>query len=333
MARAPRTSRASQLDAALLDDELAQMLEAPLTARLATLAGGRWRPELTAAVRLAVVGLGLAPRRARTSSYGARLAGLQWLDRHTLRPLHPTRAALYAFLAVVPAYIHARIRDHMLSGGWPDGPRASTWPAILASRHRRRTLWELVERLDLLRSALQLATLLRFLHNPRHPRALLDRILNISLRPLDAQPSRTVAFDFLHRQIDFILFILPLIDLRRLRLRLRSLTSRLHAAPTTIPTTTKRGELSAEQCPMCVGRRLAQKSSLVADPADPRPTPPGGPDAALKIAYQVDCCNGLYCYACLLPDILRWRDEHLDEPWTCWRCARSPSKIHRWNGT
>uniref|UniRef100_A0ABL7CMS0 Pex N-terminal domain-containing protein n=1 Tax=Puccinia triticina (isolate 1-1 / race 1 (BBBD)) TaxID=630390 RepID=A0ABL7CMS0_PUCT1 len=115
--------------------------------------------------------------------------------------MHPTRAALYAFLAVVPAYIHARIRDHMLSGGWPDGPRASTWPAILASRHRRRTLWELVERLDLLRRALQLATLLRFLHNPRHPRALLDRILNISLRPLDAQPSRTVAFDFLHRQI------------------------------------------------------------------------------------------------------------------------------------
>lgn len=86
-------------------------------------------------------------------------------------------------LQVLPAYLHARIRDRMLSSSWSDEPLPRTWlslvnPARLTKKRRleedgllqaewKRVAWELTNIGERLGAIAGLVNFLVFLHDGR----------------------------------------------------------------------------------------------------------------------------------------------------------------------
>ncbi|KNE94829.1 hypothetical protein PSTG_11840 [Puccinia striiformis f. sp. tritici PST-78] len=321
-------ARVNQLDADLLDQELESLLLGQQQ---------QHRQEyLKVVLRILVLTFSLTKT---SSTYGARLENLEYIHSPSHLPLSKPQILSYTFLTVIPGWIHSRLRDEMISRGWADSPSQS--------RNIRRTCWKINERLDLTIQILQLLNFLRFLKTGKY-RTLVERVLKVRLVPIRNDLSRNVGFEFLNRQIvwqaltDFILFLLPLIDFRALRIRANQISKfisetirgsgRVREEPATESSriAVPKDTTSWDRCPICISHQRA--SSVIQDPSDlsSRSTS-NHHQTHLKIAYQTDCCQGLYCYLCVVPEILKWRDMYLD-PWRCWRCGKAPLGLSRWNG-
>ncbi|BGP52618.1 peroxisome assembly protein (Peroxin-2) [Rhodotorula sphaerocarpa] len=224
-----RISRVAQLDAALLDDELEGILQTPVSAALDGVkasAGRSWQPEFMAMLRLAVLKLSL------------------WESDATLQK------AAYTALVVLPPYLQARLQDRILDSSWADEPLPRSWFSLvdlrrLRTRGRRRTdelarwsgelkrtAYELLSTGERLGAVLGLSNLLIFLYNGKF-RTLLERVLKMRLVYARQTFSPNVSFEFLNRQLvweaftEFLLFLLPLINLHRFRLRVvKAISSR-----------------------------------------------------------------------------------------------------------
>lgn len=149
-----RVSRVSQLDTSLLDNELLNILAAPLHAS----------DEMMLLLRAGLLYLGL---KTHGASYGARLQNLVFA-----RPSHRSIVA-YTLAATVPVYVHAKVRDAMLVSGWPDYPRPrSIWslskqqPAR-RKRELRRLAWDALMGGEKALAFARLANFLLFLYNGR----------------------------------------------------------------------------------------------------------------------------------------------------------------------
>ncbi|POW06170.1 hypothetical protein PSHT_10467 [Puccinia striiformis] len=314
-------ARVNQLDADLLDQELESLLLGQQQ---------QHRQEyLKVVLRILVLTFSLTKT---SSTYGARLENLEYIHSpsHLHTQLHIPNGDTRR--------IHSRLRDEMISRGWADSPSQS--------RNIRRTCWKINERLDLTIQILQLLNFLRFLKTGKY-RTLVERVLKVRLVPIRNDLSRNVGFEFLNRQIvwqaltDFILFLLPLIDFRALRIRANQISKFISETirgsgrvreerATDSRIAVPKDTTSRDRCPICTSKQRA--SSVLQDPSDlsSRSTS-NHHQTHLKIAYQTDCCKGLYCYLCVVPEILKWRDMYLD-PWRCWRCGKAPLGLSRWNG-
>ncbi|POW00472.1 hypothetical protein PSTT_13106 [Puccinia striiformis] len=290
-------ARVNQLDADLLDQELESLLLGQQQ---------QHRQEyLKVVLRILVLTFSLTKT---SSTYGARLENLEYIHSPSHLPLSKPQILSYTFLTVIPGWIHSRLRDEMISRGWADSPSQS--------RNIRRT-------------------------------TLVERVLKVRLVPIRNDLSRNVGFEFLNRQIvwqaltDFILFLLPLIDFRALRIRANQISKFISETirgsgrvreerATDSGIAVPKDTTSRDRCPICTSKQRA--SSVIQDPSDlsSRSTS-NHHQTHLKIAYQTDCCQGLYCYLCVVPEILKWRDMYL-EPWRCWRCGKAPMGLSRWNG-
>ncbi|GAA5981395.1 hypothetical protein JCM10908_004093 [Rhodotorula pacifica] len=269
-----RISRVAQLDADLLDGELESILNASVSAALDGVksAGGRsWQPEYVAMLRLAVLKLSLWESNA---TYGASLQNLRYRDegKHAASGTHVGDSGLstlqktaYTALVVLPPYLQSRLQDRMLESSWADEPLPLSWFSLidlrrLRARGRRRedelalwkrewkrAAWELLSAGERLGALLGLANLLIFLYNGKY-RTLIDRVLKMRLVYARRAFTPNVSFEFLNRQLvweaftEFLLFLLPLINLHRFRLRVaKAISSRakkstlLRAAASTLP--------------------------------------------------------------------------------------------------
>ncbi|GAA5997243.1 pex2/pex10/pex12 family protein [Rhodotorula paludigena] len=264
-----RISRVAQLDADLLDAELENILHAPVKAALDAVrpAGTRsWEPEFLAVLRLAVLRLSLWDSGA---TYGSTLQNLRYRNeakhahglQSTARDSTLTRVQKFAYtlLVVVPPYLHTRLQDRMLSSSWADEPLPRSWSSLvdlrrLRARGRRRddeliqwrrewkrTAWEVLSLAERFSAVLGLANFLVFLYNGRY-RTLIDRVLKMRLVYSQRSFVPNVSFEFLNRQLvweaftEFLLFLLPLVNLHRLRLRLSKAVSLRASKSTTLRT-------------------------------------------------------------------------------------------------
>ncbi|GAA6043240.1 hypothetical protein JCM8097_008478 [Rhodosporidiobolus ruineniae] len=271
-----RISRVAQLDAALLDGELENILHAPVKSALEGLrnAGQRsWEPELLALLRLAVMRMSLYETGA---TYGSALQNLRYRNeaKHVGglqgaavdSTLTRVQKLAYTALVVLPPYLHSKLQDRMLSSSWADEPLPPSWFALvdvrrlIRARGRRReeeviqwkrewkrTGWEMLGVAEKLANLAGLVNFLIFLHNGRH-RTLFDRVLKMRLVYAQRSFVPNVSFEYLNRQLvweaftEFLLFILPLINLHRFRPRLsKAISSRasksriLRAAASSLP--------------------------------------------------------------------------------------------------
>lgn len=212
-------SRVAQLDAFLLDDELQNILAAPVLASLSQAVRTAWEPELLLALRITLLHLGLSSTHPKNvASYGAKLQNLAF------RHLSSKKRYAYILLSVFPAYAHARMRDFMLVNGWPDYPAPNSLLAVLRNKspaRRRRELkrlgWDALMQFEKLLTASKLINFLLFLYNGRYVTSpcsgyttsnaicrypsLVARILNLRFSYAQQSVARNVSFEFLNRQL------------------------------------------------------------------------------------------------------------------------------------
>ncbi|BGP36401.1 peroxisome assembly protein (Peroxin-2) [Rhodotorula kratochvilovae] len=264
-----RISRVAQLDASLLDGELENILHAPVKTALDAVrsAGARsWEPEFLALLRLAVLRMSLWDSGA---TYGSTLQNLRYRNeaQHGKglqgaaadSTLTRIQKLAYTVLVVLPPYLHSRLQDRMLSSSWADEPLPRSWFALVdlrrllvGGRRReeemiqwrrewKRTGWELLGVAERFSAVLALANFLVFLYNGRY-RTLIDRVLQMRLVYSQRAFVPNVSFEFLNRQLvweaftEFLLFLLPLINMHRLRLRVTKAISSRATKSTTLRT-------------------------------------------------------------------------------------------------
>ncbi|KAH9947238.1 peroxisomal biogenesis factor 2 [Amylocystis lapponica] len=281
-----RIIRVGQLDAELLDQELAQLLKEPLVKALNSV-NSAWKtlfdPELTLLIHLTLYKLSVWNFGA---SYGAKLQGLRYacprsnVSSVTASGLPRRTLLLHGTLTLLVPYLRTRLRAHALSHAWPDAP----------SSDRRRRAWELLTRLESMHSLFGLWNFIAFLWDGRY-RTVVDRILDLQLVSAQRFATRDVSYEFMNRQMvwhaftEFLLFLLPLINARALRRRLSAVYSQL--TPSSIlpaslrsrmgmsrdgastPQQPRRGKywaLSLDQCAICAEN--ASTNISFADPAN-----------------------------------------------------------------
>jgi len=224
----PRVVRVGQLDAELLDQELVQLLKDPLVKALSLVNSvwkARFEPELVLLIQLTLYKFSVWDLGA---SYGAKLQGLRYTvpnDRNYPKtgsglPYHTLFA--HGTLTLLIPYLHTRLRGHALSYAWPDAP----------SSDRRRKAWEFLTRLESTHSLFGLLNFIAFLWNGRY-RTTVDRLLKLRLAPARRLARRDVSYEFMNRQMvwhaftEFLLFLLPLINMRGLRRRIAGFSSHI----------------------------------------------------------------------------------------------------------
>ena len=220
-----KIQRVNQLDAELLDRELAELLLDPVKKALgsirSTLASDL-EPELLLLLKLVLFKFSIVDRGA---SYGSMLQNLkyrnEWAHRGALQstardqPLSKLQLALYPLLTIIAPYAGSKWQDHMTSLSYSEMP----------SNDPRRLMWKLTDASQRIWSAVVLANFAVFLADGKF-RSVADRLLGMRLTYAQRTINRNVSFEFLNRQLvwhaftEFLLFLLPLVRPKRLFRRL-----------------------------------------------------------------------------------------------------------------
>ena len=383
-------SRVAQLDSALLDAELQSILITPVLTTLSPSFLASYTPEVHLILGAGLLHLGL---KADGASYGAKLQNLV-ID--TAKTSSKARWKI-VLLATLPGYLCSRIRDYMLVNGWPDYPRSSSLTRLFhltpARRRRelRRLLWDALTRIEKGWASLKLINFLLFLYDGRYP-TILFRILELRFSLAQKSLARNVSFDFLNRQLvweaftvrlsctlltpylltspcplilqEFLLFLMPLIDLRAIRGWIarqheRHLSSSKNTLTSSLTEKQSKGPLHTLPPSICaICHSLSSASALepqgAADPIDPMTSTSflaslqndatnAGQEAYLP--YKSQCCGAKYCYYCIAGAMYNWeKEEQLrskvrpgsagipETGWRCLRCGKPVVEITRWMG-
>ncbi|KAJ1030344.1 hypothetical protein NDA16_001254 [Ustilago loliicola] len=216
-----KIQRVNQLDAELLDRELAELLLDPVKKALGSIRStlpSDLEPELLLLLKLALFKFSIVDRGA---SYGSMLQNLkyrnEWAHRGALQstardqPLSRLQLTLYPLLTIIAPYAGSKWQDHMTSLSYSDMP----------NNDPRRLLWKLTDASQRVWSALVLANFAVFLADGKF-RSVADRVLGMRLTYAQRTMNRNVSFEFLNRQLvwhaftEFLLFLLPLVRPKRL---------------------------------------------------------------------------------------------------------------------
>ncbi|KIJ37353.1 hypothetical protein M422DRAFT_178024 [Sphaerobolus stellatus SS14] len=341
-----RNLRVSQLDAELLDQELLQILSEPISKALGLVQSSyksRYEPELNLILGILLYKFSVWNTGA---TYGAMLQNLRYKTpskaafvARTPSGLPRKTLLLNAAITIAIPYLHARLRLYALSRSWPDAP----------SSDYRRKAWTWLTGTETVHNSLGLISFVAFLWDGRY-RSWTDRVLGLRLVPSTHISTRQVSYEFMNRQMvwhaftEFLIFLLPLINTRKLTRRVTraisgvSLTSivpsfaknalGIQRTLDSKEVTERRGKywsLPADQCAICA----ENASTILSEPGydvyslpetlDLSATDAGeAPRYPLHIPYATNC-HHKYCYSCISDRILRAADEG-EEPWECLRC-------------
>ncbi|KAF8489122.1 Pex12 amino terminal region-domain-containing protein [Gautieria morchelliformis] len=349
----PRVLRVGQLDAELLDQELLQILTDPLAKAIGLVKSSyrsRFDPELKLLVHIILYKFSVWDLGA---TYGAKLQNLRYeipitpmTGNLTPSGLPPRTLWAHAAATILIPYLHSRIRVYALSRAWPDAPSFDV----------RRRGWTALMRIESAHHVLSLASFIVFLCDGRY-RTWADRLLRLRLVPSQSNSTRQVSYEFMNRQMvwhaftEFLLFLLPLINTRVLRRRMRRAASNISRAKIIpsfvrqplgkldVPGPTDKEEaverrgkywsLPEDQCAICA----EDASFSITDPrhdmytfrslTEPSSSQPARSDDSPRFPLQtpyITSCLHQYCYVCVSERMLRAADE--GEPaWECLRCV------------
>ncbi|KAJ7682652.1 Pex12 amino terminal region-domain-containing protein [Mycena polygramma] len=342
-----RTIRVGQLDAELLDQELVQLLQDPISKALNS---PRWKPELSLFIQLVLYKLSVWNTGA---TYGAKLQDLRYVVPNPSGRLSPSGLPrrillVHGTLTVLVPYLHARLRAHALSRAWPDAP----------SSDRRRKAWDALVSLESTHSLVALLSFIAFLWDGRF-RTVADRLLKMSLVPSRRLVKRDVSYEFMNRQMvwhaftEFLLFLLPLVSARSIRRRIARITSlftsmSIFRPPRLDAKSVVRGKywsLPRDQCAICAENasfslNLAEPTNAftslaapsLAHASSPESTTPGSvsepPLYPLHTPYLASC-GDVYCYHCIAERMMRAADDDDGQKWECLRCGQRVESADR----
>jgi peroxin-2 len=224
--RSIRVLRVHQLDSSLFDAEIWTLLRGQLSRVLDNFSPSsvsKWRPEIDAALGLAMFSLGICSRNAST---GHTLQNLVFRDEIGHRKLLAGRStrserafpkprawqlALFAIGTVVVPYFLTRVRRMAARQGWADMPegtaRARVWQAMRGA-----------ERLYRVAVALNFVI---FMVDGRYM-TLLARLLSLRLVYASVGRARYLNFEYMNQQLvwngltELLMFLAPLVKPRQI---------------------------------------------------------------------------------------------------------------------
>ncbi|KAJ8099119.1 Pex12 amino terminal region-domain-containing protein [Lipomyces tetrasporus] len=313
--------RVGQLDAALLDNELFDILKSQIwdcSKYIQSQIKEHYITELSLLLKVLAWKVTVWDHSA---TYGGLLQNLRIVDaRHGLLSKgvlrNPSRRQKLAIglLTVFGDYIWHKLIEYMAERTWEEN--STSW---------KRWLYKTSQGLDSLYSILDLANFVTFLFNGKYP-TLLYRLCRLRMVSSSRALSREVSFEFLNRQLvwkeftNFLLFVLPIIHIPRLK---RTFNKMITTASSKTDTTT--GHLSflpERTCAICYYQdsRIGGLSAT----ADPASIGVGSND--ITNPYVAVECGHIYCYVCLVTQI----EEQEGEGWRCLRCGELIKKARVW---
>lgn len=382
-------NRVNQIHANLLDDESFESLIPSIQQFNQSISFDRFNLEFITILKLYFLSTSLKSTiHHHPSTFGSRLSNLKFKSstEHSssssnnnnphFKPIHQTlsshQISLYVILNILPSYLNSRLRDYMLSSSWPDyssPPNISSLfsktidPSIL-KKYWYRSIWNTYNLIDQFISSLKFINFSLFLFNGQY-RSLIERLLRIQLVSNSTNYSQTLSFEYLNRQLvwesitDFILFILPFINLKRTKLRLLQIKSKLlqfltSLRPNSSPPSSSLSESNQTQstnphqpqykslpktsCPICTSKLLNPQNPFNNLSNQVNQSIQFNPfnfiqstETQVKIPYVVNCCEGLYCYSCITHSILNHRSSQLNQNWECWRCGEIVKSLKRYS--
>ena len=301
----PAYPRVGQLDSELLDEQLYELLKKQLDLGLSLLSPisssnliQNIDPELTFALGAVLFKLSIWNQNA---SYGAMLQGLEYRRKGSNMP--SSTKLLYFSGTVGLRYIFARSDLYLTQLRVSDSSSSIIHALLRTSKYLQTT-----------HTALSLLNFLIFLKQGRY-RTLLDRMLGVSLTPKTRLYARAVSYEFMNRQLvwhaftEFLLFILPLLHLPRLK---RRISKYLSTGVNSRATMSQFAFLPPKTCAICYRDQGASDATQSTDTVN---------------AYVGDCgCGGKYCYSCIAGEVALEEGEG----WNCLRCNRLIRQIVRY---
>lgn len=358
--------RIGQLDASILDSELLDLLKTQLWKVFKL-----YRPEikdtyeneLLLLLKLIIFKLTVWDHSA---TYGAKLQNLTFVDGRSKtsmrKPLTIGQKLGYGALVVGGDYLWAKLEAYVRSVSYnnamsnnnsslfeDEDDEDEDYPGRQQSRksinekfmhflsRRNIDLEKFTDLLSALWSASSLFNFLLFLYSGRYSTLIL-RLLKIRLVPTTRTLSRQVNFEFQNRQLvwnaftEFLLFVVPLINLPRLRRRFSKLFNSLKSFNKSHDdgsgddglSSVKQGELyflPEKTCAICY------KDSQVPSTSSAGGASGGSNDSSVNAGitnpYQCVPCGHVYCYVCLTSKII----EGEGDGWYCLRCAEHVYKM------
>ncbi|CAL8468457.1 g7997 [Coccomyxa elongata] len=321
--------RASQLDAARLDNELTAMLREQFM-RIFSLFQPRLitalKPELTLFLDFlifrftvwsgrptpgsALMNLRYRNERPVNGSVATSLQGIPDKATKSSTPdrwghsglegagLTGTQRSMYGLGVVLLRYIWARTDQLAATQHWGDQPRWS-WG---------RLMWRVMRWAE---TGFKLASLLNFLLFLRHGkyRSVLERLLGARLVYSKGSMARALSFEYLNRQLvwhelsELLLFLLPLINVARIKALVMSHLPRVSvpAATSSISGPPSSGA-AHQQCPICGASEII-------------------------VPYVALPCEHRFCYYCLRAH------TQSDPDYKCLQCGAVVTALRRWRST
>jgi peroxin-2 len=221
--RAPvplRVLRVNQLDASLLDNELTSIIKTSFTKIFSLFRPSlidRFTPELDAFLYFIMYRLSLY---ATGSTYGQRLQNLTYRDERqdylqaTQRIIPPStlQKIMWGVLHIGGAWAWARLNRLASDRTWAERDEDDVY----------KTLWKVLNYLEVAWKALTLLNFVAFLYNGKYMSPV-DRLLGMRLVYARPSVARFVNFEFMNRQLvwhgfsEFLMFLTPLINADRIK--------------------------------------------------------------------------------------------------------------------
>ncbi|KAK9467703.1 Pex12 amino terminal region-domain-containing protein [Lipomyces arxii] len=313
--------RVGQLDSDRLDDELFEILKNQIwesSKFIKSSIKDRYSSELALLLKAL---LWKTTVWDNSASYGGLLQNIRMIDARRGKlnkgvldnPIRIQKLA-FGFLTVFGSYIIQKLREHMELGGW--NSETIRW---------KKVAYALFDKAEKLYSALDLVNLLIFLYDGKYP-SLIFRACRIRLISSSRSLSREVSFEFLNRQLvwdeftKFLLFVLPIIHLPRLKRRFdRLITAKTSKSSEAV------GQLAflpESTCAIC----YHQDSRVGGVPGADATQSIGMGENDITNPYAAVECGHIYCYVCLITQI----EEQEGEGWTCLRCSQIVKNAKPW---
>ncbi|GEQ70333.1 hypothetical protein JCM33374_g4009 [Metschnikowia sp. JCM 33374] len=289
--------RVSQLDASILDDELFSLLKQQLSDAFQLISNKPW--SYNSSPELWSLGLKLMIFKLTTfntgSSYGFKLQNLK-LSNKSSGGVIGSRTRYLLLGSILGEYMFKKFQSYIYSLETADSNPKNMLEKLkhLLQRHKESILKVSEDTLQVL----EMLNFVSFLVFGRYPN-LIHRILGISVTPIVADLLKfsgdKVNFEFQNRQLtwnvmtEFLVFILPLLQLRKLKRILRGFMPRKNDESSQYgysekPITTRFSSLPLSQCAMCIetteSRGIKAVSTEITNPF-------------------VTNCRHIFCYVCL----------------------------------
>ncbi|KAK9463388.1 Pex12 amino terminal region-domain-containing protein [Lipomyces oligophaga] len=310
-------NRVGQLDSNILDDELFEILKSQIWEG-SKLIQSSWKDRYASELGLILKALlWKVTVWDNSATYGGLLQNIRLVDARSnskfLKSPSKSQKLVYGFLAIFGQYIFREFMNKLES---TDSEQESE------SRIKRLSVASL-RKLESLYSFLDLANFVAFLYNGQYP-SLVFRLCRLRMSASSRSMSREVSFEFLNRQLvwneftNFLLFLLPLLHLPKLKRRAGKLIERLKRGSSTAPQP-QVGPLAflpERTCAICYFQDNNVSSvSTVQSVSDMSSTGPGRND--ITNPYETVECHHVYCYVCLVTQI----QEQEGQGWPCLRCG------------